>query len=125
MIPEQNVRSLLVGDATLAGIVGTRVHVNDIPLESKRPAIVIRRVSTVPTQQITGASLLIRTTLQIGARSERIVEAGEIMARVRAILEAYTGGGIQSVKWLNRVTAWDPTLDTHAVDDDYAIWTAA
>ena len=129
MMPEAGIRALLIADEALSVIVGNRVHVNDVPLQSKRPAIVIRRVSTLPTQQVTGTSLLTRTTLQIGARSERIVEAAQMSERVRQILEGYrgttAGQQIQSVKWINRVTAWDPTLDTHAVDDDFAVWTAA
>jgi len=125
MIPEQEIREVLVDDTDLAAIVGQRVHVNAAPLEGRRPCVVIKRVSTSPVNQISGGHLLTRTWLQIGARSERIAQANEIMELVRQAIEAYQGGAVQTVKWLNRVTAWDPTLDTHAVDDDYAVWTAA
>jgi hypothetical protein len=128
MSVEAGLRAFILGDAAVVQEIGNRMHINEIPLESKRPALVFRRVSTALENHMAGPALLQRCWVTVGVRAERYEQAERIAELVRNRIEGYQGAAgavtFQAVKWQNRISGWDSTLDTHAVDDDYAVWTA-
>lgn len=118
-------RTRVLAASTVSALIGQRMHLSEAPLESSRPLVVYRLISTQPVQFIRGASPLVRYWFQIGARAETPGEALELADLIRAQLDGYApppGGEIEAARWLNRITGWDPTLETHSVDDDFAVW---
>lgn len=118
-------RTVLLGDPAITAVVGDRVHFAEVPLQSHRPCLVYRLVSTRPNGVLRGRSPIARYWYQVGARAQRAVDAEALANLVRARLDGYSappGSGIEAARWLNRITGWDPTLETHAVDDDFAVW---
>lgn len=118
-------RELLVSDIALAARVGGRVHLETAPGESRRPLVVYRLVATRPVMQLVGRAPLARWWYQVGVRADRAAEAEQIAGLIRLRIDGHQappGAGAEAIRWIGRVTGWDPVLDAHAVDDDYAVW---
>lgn len=121
----EDLRSYVLGDSAVTALIGQRLHPEAVPLESTRPAAMYRLIDTGITRTTRrGESVLHRARVQIGARSERAIEATDVAEAIRKRLAGITApaGTIQSIIHIAGYGGWDPQLDTHAVDNDFAVW---
>lgn len=124
---EADLRAFVLADPAIAAKVGQRMHLNAVPETSELPAIVYWVVDIVPTHMITRKSPLDRYRIQVGVRANRATDAVEISKMIRDRLEFHTGatgsGTVDRILYLGRAPGdWDPQLESHADDHDYAVW---
>jgi hypothetical protein len=83
--------SLLSNDATLTGIVGSKIFPVQVPQDTSFPAITYQHDSVVPTNMKDGPSPLDVVGLVIIAYAQSYAVANSIMSRVRTLLDHYQG----------------------------------
>jgi len=85
---EQDIVTALEADSTLSGIIGGRVYPLFRPQTDPLPALVYQRVSTVPTNSITGFSGLDAVRIQFSCYAKTLLEAKELAEALRAAMNA-------------------------------------
>jgi len=103
---ETAVYSALTGDATVSGLVGTRIYPLVAPQDAALPAIVYQRISQQARVSHSGNSCLARTRLQVLSISESYSGA-------KALAKA-----VQDVLHTRRDQAADPRIDVILLDDE-------
>jgi hypothetical protein len=89
---ETALRTLLVGDAGVAALIGTRVSWVERPQGSALPAIVLTRVSTIRQYVHGGQSELVESRVQADCWAASYAAAKAVEAAVLAALSGYAGG---------------------------------
>ena len=83
--------SLLSGDATIAGFVGTKIFPVQVPQDTGFPAIVYQHDSQVPTNIKDGPSPLDVVGLVVTIYADNYSDAQDIATSVRRILDHFQG----------------------------------
>ena len=83
--------SILSNDATLAAIVGAKIFPVQAPQRTAIPFITYRENNTIPTDQKDGAAPKDQIQLQVDSYATTYTQAHTISARIRTLLDAYTG----------------------------------
>ena len=86
---EDEIFTRLTGDATITGLVGTKIYPGGAPQGIALPYVTYKRVSTDPVYTITGDNGLNDATYQIDAWSQTYSEAVSIADAIRARLEGW------------------------------------
>lgn len=117
------VRSILLGDATISGLVGAeRVYPNHLPQSPTLPAItyhLIDKDSPVTHDQRTG---LTREQYQIDVWADGYTACEDLFDAVRKRLNGYTGGTVRGV-FLDRTRdLYDDETKTDRKTADFSFW---
>jgi hypothetical protein len=91
---DADLRTLLLADATVAGMVGTRIYPLFVPQDSAFPAIRYQRLVTPRTRSLLGPSGLAAPTFQYDCYGEQpsgVTEAKLLAEAVRHVLDGYRG----------------------------------
>ena len=86
-----DLRARLVADATLAGIVGTRVRMNRSEQSDALPRVVIHQISGDHKHHMTAATGKATGRVQIDCHASSPVEAESIAEAVRQSLDGFRG----------------------------------
>lgn len=115
---------LLVADATLTELVGTRIRPWPLPQANIFPAIA-HIVEEKPVMRCDGGTKIIKADVTIGIFSENLLTAENIGVHVVRILDTYVGtaGGVnvQSMMLVNGTDDFDEELRLHYVKQTYNI----
>ncbi len=140
MTLEQAILTALRSDASLAALVGTRVHHVVLPQGSALPAVVFQRVSTVPQHAMGADAALTMARIQVTSLANADLTQGavigvlDVASAVKAALRDRRGllGGASGVSVDrvfyegDRVTYDDDPDGTYPgvwqVDQDYLVW---
>jgi hypothetical protein len=138
----QALRTIIIEDATLAALVGTRVFGGKLPLRVTEPAIVFRLEETtdIPILDDPGVSNLTRSMFRFGAvsRGDQIQAYDisiDIDIALRDLLQGYRGlvsDGESPPRFMKIAGAWrhdakdfyDDLTETYWVRSDWYIWHA-
>lgn len=93
---EAAIRTLLLADATVAGLVADRIYPLVLPQKPTLPAVTYQRIST-PIQYAQGGPSLATPRLQIDCWAGDYDSAKALAAAVAAVLSGYKGttGGLK------------------------------
>ena len=109
MSAETDLRALLVGNAGVAGLVGTRVAADRIEQTAGRPFVVFSRTGSEPQLCLDGAVLKTRVTLDVQAWADTRASASAV---ADAVIAAVRGATSQTV--VDMSSAYDADLDLEA-----------
>ncbi|MBK6920621.1 MAG: DUF3168 domain-containing protein [Deltaproteobacteria bacterium] len=101
------VYKLLTADATLAGLVGTRIYPEAIPARTQRPAIVIDTLTLRRIQGTRAATAWRTARFEVGIVADSVVACNTVAQAVLAVLGRYQG----TVPGLSGITI-DDIVDT-------------
>lgn len=87
----EGVRTALLADATVAGLVGTRVYPRYLPQGGALPAIALHLISGVPDQASSGPTGPIERRVQVDCWAERYAAAASLAKAVRDRLDGLNG----------------------------------
>lgn len=83
--------SILSNDATLTAITGTKIFPVQAPQRTAVPFIVYQENNTIPTDQKDGSAPKDQIQFQVDTYSSTYTQAHTIAARIRVLLDAYSG----------------------------------
>lgn len=113
------VRTLLLADATISGLVGTRVNTDFLPQGSAMPAIVLYTVSEVSHEMLGGIVGLDRARVSIHCFAESRGAANTLWDAVRLQLACYRGTPESLyIKAINQALGHEDTVDRVEVGTD-------
>lgn len=87
---ETDIRDIIIGDGTIAGIVGTRVRPVALDQQDARPSIRYS-VTVEPRATYTGPATYHGASLELSALADTYAECAELSAELRDLLHAYSG----------------------------------
>lgn len=82
--------SILSNDATLTGLVSTRIYPVQAPQRTSQPFVVYRETTTIPTDQKDGAAPKDQKQFQVDIYASGYRDAHTIANRIRTLLDAYS-----------------------------------
>lgn len=92
MSASKALRAKLIDDATLTGLVGTRIFPGRAPQNTKFPYIVYHRISTVrPATLDTGNAKVPEVRMQVDVVASSQAEVETILSRMRIIMDNFRG----------------------------------
>ncbi len=116
--------ALLAADATLTGLVGTRIYPWPLPQGNTFPAIA-HVVEEKPVMRCDGGTRIVKAEVMVGIFAENLLTAENIGVHVVRILDTYVGtaGGVdvQSMMLINGTDDFDEELRKHYVKQTYNI----
>src|SRR5947209_1188250 len=120
-LPEAALVARLLADTTVAGLIGSKLF-PDVPEEdTPLPAVMYQRTEAEPEQALTAATIpLTRFTFTFDVWATHAADAHNIADAIRASLDGYSGGNVQSCKWLGDRS--EPDEYNYHVVATYAIW---
>ena len=119
--------ALLSGDATVTGLVSTRIYPTVLPQDKTLPALVYQRISGVEPGQIDGQGrALVQARIQITALADSFGSCAEILDAAReALLYQYgTHGGVEVVSIIRDIDGaddFDPELQAYSQSMDVVV----
>ena len=84
-------RARLVSDATITGLVGTRVYPGKAPQDVTLPYVVYSRVSTTRTPTLNGPTNVPETRIQLDVIANSQASAEQVATALRNRLDGFTG----------------------------------
>lgn len=114
-------RTLLIDDPTVAGLVGTKVFPSKAPQGTQPPFVVCREIVNVPTNSFTGPSGLTASSVQIDSYDKLYVPAHTIAAAVDAVLKVQRTSTL-GIWRASSSDDWDDTAELHLVRAMYDVW---
>ena len=124
-------RSLLLADATVSGLVGTRIYPVRLPQGVTYPAISYTTISGTRPQNTTGSSGQSGPRIQLDFWSLSFAEAKALSEAARLVLQGFKGDAgspavaIQGAFFDSERDWFDPDASTagaYRVSHDYFIW---
>ena len=94
---KEELRALLLDNAGVSGIVGTRVDWGARPQGAALPAVVLYTISETPGYHLTGADALDVARVQVDCLASKFAGATLLSRAVIAALGGYRGGGFRGV----------------------------
>lgn len=85
------IRTILTADATLTGLVSSRIYPDMPPQGTTYPCIVYMIIATDPTNTKEGVSQLDNVRLDVNIYAENYDSGVTIAERVRTLLDGYSG----------------------------------
>jgi hypothetical protein len=117
-ILETSIRTLLVNDAAVAGLIDDRVYRRRIPQEGDFPCMVITRTKTERLNFSDGLDPLTKAALQVTCWSSDPDELESLSDAAIECLADYTGGSPVSIKELTLLTQQDVDSGPSSGTDD-------
>jgi hypothetical protein len=99
---EEAIYYLLSNDATVSGLVGTRIYPMVVPRNAAMPAIAYQQISGVREHTMTGPIGMVKARFQINCWAETYATADAIAEAVRKELDGYSG--VASDTWIYDIT---------------------
>lgn len=126
----ETVRTVLMGDAAVVALIGTRLYPNKLPQGAAMPAAVYNVISSVPENSFTGqvATTLKSSRVQIDcyaradAKGGGYAQAHAVAKRIGEVLGDVAEADVAGVLELERDT-FDDVTQFHGVSMDFTIWT--
>lgn len=87
---ETGLRAQLVGDATVTGLVSSRVYPEIMPQNVQYPAISYQRISTTRTQFLTGVDDFTKVRIQVDCWDESYSGVKSLASAVKSALDGKT-----------------------------------
>lgn len=117
------VRALLLADASVAALVGTRVYPLSAPQGAARPFLVVTSVSDVPATTMNGlpADLLRNARVQVDSYAETYLEAHALFEAVNNEVAALSGPTISAVL-LSASDMRDDETGLYRKSADFSVW---
>lgn len=112
----ETVRAALIADATVAGLVGTRISPPPRPQDSGEPAVVLQVIGTEPEWHLRGQSDLDKVVLQIECHGTTYQQAKVLAAAVRAVLE------LRGDVMTSEIREHESVTETHQFTQDWDVW---
>jgi len=123
---EQAIRDVLVADAGVTNLVGSRVHFVQAPQDVDNPYIVLTKISGVRDNAHDGATGLVHTRIQLSVFATTYYEAKQIVQAAQNVLQAYSGlmGTVQvdSCFYENETDTYETDTKLYHVTSDYVLW---
>ena len=107
---ERIVRTHLLDDDDIRNVVGQRVFANYLPIDSKGPAILLRRVSSNREQTHAGEPAVVESIVQVDSYERTASYCWELFELIRNRLNGYSG----DVTWLGTGGSQITTTIGHA-----------
>lgn len=115
---------LLTGDATLLGLLSTRVHPWPLPQEFATPAVAYA-VDEKPVEHCDGGLRIIREQVVIGIFCENLLQAETIGENIVRVLDGYVGTlnsvNIASIRLVNGENDFDQDMRMRYIRQVYNI----
>lgn len=112
MTVEYAVRSLIIADATLLGLLGSRLYPAPLPEQPTYPALIYQQISDVNYSSHQGSSNLARTRLQLTIWGNSYDSVKVIRDNLKRVLRDFRGtvGGdrLDRIIWANDIAQPDP-----------------
>lgn len=128
---ETDLRVRLLANATVSGLVSTRVYPNILPQKPTLPALVYSRISGPRIHTLTGTSGWSDARIQIDSWGATYIAAQDLAAAVRASLDGFIGSLDDgnspaatrrvAVRLDNERDLFEEEPDFYRVTQDYAI----
>ncbi|NBS67650.1 DUF3168 domain-containing protein [bacterium] len=103
-------RARLIGDATLTGLIGTRIYPGKAPQDPTLPYVVYHRISTTRTPTLNGPTLVPETRIQLDIIATSQASAELVATAIRNRIDGYTGTSA-SVSVLSSVVEDEMDMD--------------
>lgn len=84
-------KDYLLADATVSGLIGTRVYPFRLPQKPTLPAVVYTKISGVRVEQLNAAPSAAEPRYQVDAWASSVTSAQEVSQAVRRRLEGFSG----------------------------------
>lgn len=121
---EEALRTRLLADSTVSGLVGTRIFPLVIPQGQALPAIAYQRISGVREHTHAGASGLAHPRIQYACVAETFTQARAVADAVRQRLDGFAGviGSVtvESIMIQNQMDNYNLSADNEA--SSYTTW---
>lgn len=91
MAVEKAIRSILVDDGTVAGLVGNRIYPLVRPDGTGSPAITYQQISGFRDHVMTGPSGFVESRFQLNCWADTYAEADALADAVRSAVDGYSG----------------------------------
>lgn len=114
--------SLLTGDSTISGLIGSRMYPSHLPATPTYPAIVYNRISGPRSYTTSGQSPLFPARFQIDAYAETYAGAKTLAEAIRDKLSGYKDASIRAAFLDNDMDDYESDADIYRVSSDYIIW---
>lgn len=88
---EESLRSLLIADAGIIAVVGSRVTWGERPRGSALPSIVLHLIDGMPEYVMQGEAGLFRSMVQADCWAKTYAEAKSAARATKAVLSGYSG----------------------------------
>lgn len=111
------VQTVLLADATVTGIAGTRVHQVQRIQSDMLPAVVLTQVSAVPQNHLYGAPTLDSVRVQVDCYAATRTACRQLAAATRTALEA---AGLDMEL---EVEVFEPDVSEFRITQDFLTWT--
>lgn len=123
---EEAVYAILVGDAEVSALVGTRVYPQVIPQDAALPAVAYSRISARRVKSHSGPSRLARPRVQVTCSAKTYGAAKALAAAARGALDGFKGTAagldVQGA-WLdNDGDEYGDDGELRSVRMDFMIW---
>ncbi len=117
------IRDLLVVDSTLDTLVDGKIYASHAPQGTVAPFVVMRVISDVPENTLTGTSVgrLSGTRLQIDSYAKRYLDAHAVADAVDAVVSALDGPRLAAQRIDGR-DGFDDADQLHNASADFAVW---
>ena len=103
-------RARLIGDATLTGLIGTRIYPGKAPQDPTLPYVVYHRISPTRTPTLNGPTLVPETRIQLDIIATSQASAELVATAIRNRIDGYTGTSA-SVSVLSSVVEDEMDMD--------------
>jgi len=113
-------RARLIGDATLTGLIGTRIYPGKAPQDPTLPYVVYHRISTTRTPTLNGPTLVPETRIQLDIIATSQASAELVATAIRNRIDGYTGTSA-SVSVLSSVVEDEQDM-SEAIDGSDSIY---
>lgn len=119
------VYAILTGDATVSGLVSTRVYPVRAPQDVSYPYVVYTPTNTTPTDTKDGVSPLDVIGVQVDVYDDNYDDMVTLAGAIRNALDRYSGtaGGqaVQRIRLVSEVSDQVPDLQIFWISQDYDI----
>ena len=123
---EEAVYSALTGNATLTGLISTRIYPLVLPQEVALPAVTFFRVSNLHNHGMGGDIDLMETRLQVSILADSVSRMRTVTDAVRGVLSRWKGtyGGVivQDSLLDNEMDDFEPETEVYQCIQDYRIF---
>jgi len=123
---EEAVYSALTGNATLTGLISTRIYPLVLPQEVALPAVTFFRVSNLHNHGMGGDIDLMETRLQVSILADSVLRMRTVTDAVRGVLSRWKGtyGGVivQDSLLDNEMDDFEPETEIYQCIQDYRIF---
>lgn len=122
----EGLRTFLIADATVAGLVGTRIYPAILPQDPTYPAISYQYIAGASDISTDGPTGLANPTFQIDCWAPTYAAMDALFEAVRKRLNGYKGvaGGaaVQGVFLVRKRDLYDNDAKVHRRSADWSIW---